>query len=326
MPLVIKPQVTQESFINALTAVMAGEVDFSLPPEEEDDDDLHSLGSISTISSHMKMHGESDHYKKTPKETDAALAVGQMFFFLGQNGPTTNSTLPIMIPDSISDPTSETALVVTCDASSPTPNMDEMLALSPSTKKNNINSTAAMLEAGGINARELMEEKAREADREGLFELGEAMYRRGELLLAKGEVDEAREVLEKAQIFQKDSLHLITQRMAASIHKQGLQHCDRGDKFLAVILLGVAEILKNRPSAENLRLATQVHRGYNKICPKEREFLIMKGEVRHCVRSIEKESMPMARTLHAYAKCFDLKRTNDDADEAATSANQLAIA
>ena len=103
------------------------------------------------------------------------------------------------------------------------------------------------------------------------------------------------------------SLQLITTRMAEAMHKQGLDHCDRGDKYLAVILLGVAEMIKHRPSAANIHMGAQVHRGYRRVCPKDPKYISARREVDGYVKTIEREAIPMAKTLQTYSKALILK-------------------
>ena len=92
------------------------------------------------------------------------------------------------------------------------------------------------------------------------------------------------------------------------MHKQGLDHCDRGDKYLAVILLGVlAEIIRHRPSAANIHIGAQVHRGYRRVCPKEEKYIAARRKVDGYVKVIEKEAIPMAKTLHTYSKALAMQ-------------------
>jgi hypothetical protein len=287
MPIAVQPQVTQENFIDALTAVMTGNVDLDEGGESvfSANSDLSSIGSTSSVSGHLKVVKP-----ETPVATkgNASLGVGNLFFYLEKQGAMAKQPRPPSIP--------ETDIV----AANATP-IDEISIPSQSSSENSRASKSS--QDMGFNVRELVERKALEADREGLFELGESMYRRGELLLAQGKVEEAREALERAQTFQKHSLRIIVKRMAESMHKQGLHHCDRGDKFLAVILLGVAEILKNRPSPEHIKLGTQVHLGYRKICPKEKKCREMRAESDQCLRALEREALPLSRTMKAVIKC-----------------------
>lgn len=294
MPIVVKPRVTQENFVDALAAVMSGQIE--LGADDDDDDERHSLSSVSTVSSHVKLlkNNNSDEASESEKGKATTLGVGQLFFYLEQQKLAKQPSTPENVAKS---KRKASDAVLALQAEPQNASIDDDDSIFDSSESENSDDSR-------FNFRALAEEKAKEADREGLFELGEAMYRRGEKLLAQGEIEEAREALERAQTFQKHSLELIVKRMATSIHKQGRQHCDRGDKFLAIILLGIAELLKYSPTADHLKLGTQIHRGYKKTCPQQREFLETNAHVRHCMKSIEKESFPMARTLQAYAKCF----------------------
>jgi hypothetical protein len=89
--------------------------------------------------------------------------------------------------------------------------------------------------------------------------------------------------------------------MADLMHQQGLEHCDRGEKYLAVILLGVAEMIKHRPSAANIHLCAQVHRGYRSICPKEEKLVASQKEIESHVIAIQKEAKQLSQTLHSYS-------------------------
>lgn len=294
MPLIVKSRVKQESFIDALTAVMMGEVD--LGDDDDDDGDHYSIGSISTIASHVKLLTNHEDPASKKEKGNTSLGVGKLFFYLEQKAAAKKLT-----PESISETVPETTLVAAIKAR-PRPPIGEISIIDSASSKNSNHSSLEGSEL--FNVRELVAKKAREADREGLFELGEAMFRRGELLLEQGNVEDARDTFERAAKFQKHSLRLIVKRMAESMHAQGLQHCDRGDKFLAVILLGVSEILKNRNSPAHIKLGAEIHQGYRKVCPEEREFLVLKGEMNEHMKLLQKESLPVARTLQAYAKCL----------------------
>jgi hypothetical protein len=150
--------------------------------------------------------------------------------------------------------------------------------------------------------RALIEAKTAEADHDGLFQRGCEMFQEGERLLQEGKIHEAREALQRARSFQKRSLQIISRRMANLMHQQGLDHSDRGDTYLAVILLGVAEIMKHRPSASNIHLGAQVHRGYRRICPKERKFRDVRKEIDVALKTIEQEAKPFSRTLQVYSR------------------------
>jgi hypothetical protein len=128
----------------------------------------------------------------------------------------------------------------------------------------------------------------------------------------EGKVHEAREALQRAQSFQKRSLQIISKRMANLMHQQGLEHSDRGDTYLAVILLGVAEVMKHRPSASNIHLGSQVHRGYRKICPKERKFQEARKEMDVALKTIEYEAKPFARTLQVYSRSLMIDTIPED--------------
>jgi hypothetical protein len=160
--------------------------------------------------------------------------------------------------------------------------------------------------------RAIIEAKTKEADKDGLFERGCKMFQEGEELLSMGKIEEARETLQRAHSFQKRSLQLISGRMADLMHQQGLDHCDRGDKYLAIILLGVAEMIKHRPSAANIHLCAQVHRGYRRICPNEEKFVTSQREMDSYVKAMKKEAKPLSRTLHSYSKSLLIDTIPED--------------
>ena len=293
MPLVVNPPVREQDFIDALTAVMVGKVAYS-----DDGDDEHSLSTVSavsTIDSGVERTPAVTKDEALTRSANQSLAIGKLFFYLEQQSPARK------LPPSTEIALPPPKLPETCDGNS-SPQL-EVISL-PSTSAEEEEHSTMQLDNSVSNLGELFEAKSRESDRDGLFEIGNSFYRKGEVLLYEGKVEEAREVLQRARSFQKRSLRLITMRMAQSMHKQGLDHCKRGDKYLSVILLGIAEILKHTPTPANLHLGVQVYLGYSRICPKEPGFQDLRNEIGECVRIIEKESLQMAKTLQTYSKCL----------------------
>ena len=282
-PIIAKPPVTQLDFVDALTAVMTGKVDFS-DDGGDDDDDVFSISTVSTICSRVEVSSPPEDSPTRGDQLTQSVGVGPLFFYLDQKTSMRHMVAPL--ENELDSSKKELALV---PASQATDDANEM----------HFGRSVASI-------RSMIEAKAKEADRDGLFEKGCEMYKEGERLLSEGKVDEARDALQKAHSFQKESILLVTTRMAEAMHKQGLDHCDRGDKQLAVILLGVAEIIKHRPSAANIRMGAQAHRGYRRVCPKEEKYIAGRREVDGYLKVIEEEAAPMAKTLHTYSKSLTM--------------------
>lgn len=323
-PVVAKQPVSQQDFIDALTAVMTGKVEFSDGDgaDDDDDDDEFSIKTVSTICSRVEVTSPTKTEKDYQLATtgNQSLGIGQLFFYIDQKNPLRHLVEPL---ENASVPSNNQLALVpdsrgTYDVSSSspsTPTRDRLQDASSSTKS--LKSSPAQVAEEDENdqhfgrsvssIRSMIEAKAKEADRDGLFEKGCEMYQEGERLLYEGKIEEARDALQRAHSFQKRSLRLITSRMAETMHKQGLEHCDRGDKYLAVILLGVAEIIKHRPSAANIHMGAQVHRGYRRVCPKEQSYIAARREVDGYVKVIEREAVPMAKTLQTYSKALTMQ-------------------
>jgi hypothetical protein len=72
---------------------------------------------------------------------------------------------------------------------------------------------------------------------------------------------------------------------------------------LAVVLLGVAEILKHRPTPENVRMGAEIHRGYRRVAPKETKYRESRREIDRCVASIKREALPHGQnSSHIFPK------------------------
>ena len=323
LPVIAKQPVSQQDFVDALTAVMTGKVEFSdgEGADDDDDDDGFSIKTVSTICSRVEVNAPT----KTEEDNQLAvtgsqsLGIGQLFFYIDQKNPLRHLVDPL---ERASIPSNNQIALVpdshgTYDVNALTPNTPSQGPLQEATSPRELewNQTQMADESENdqyfgrsvASIRSMIEAKAKEADRDGLFDRGCEMYREGERLLYEGKIEEARDALQRAHSFQKRSLQLITSRMAETMHKQGLDHCDRGDKYLAVILLGVAEIIKHRPSAANIHMGAQVHRGYRRVCPKERTYVDARRQVDGYVKTIEKEAIPMAKTLQTYSKALAMQ-------------------
>jgi hypothetical protein len=320
MPVTSKPPVTQQDFVDALTAVMTGKVAFSDDDnQDDDDDDDHSLSSVSTIGSRIELTPPSQNENDFAKRANRSLGIGQLFFYIEQNSPAAKQLFPSNTENAL-------ALITTqnIDDKNDGSKIGDELALvnhadqQGSCEKSVVDSCTDLalvknanedvpFDGSVVSLRSLIEAKAREADKDQLFEQGYEMYREGERLLYEGKVEEAREALQRAHSFQKRSLRMITIRMGELMHKQGLDHCDRGEKYLAIVLLGVAEILKHRPTPENVRMGAQIHRGYRRVAPKETKYRESRREIDQCVASIKREALPMAKTLHTYSQSLKLE-------------------
>ena len=287
--IVAKQPVTQHDFVDALTAVMTGKVEFSDDGKDDDDDDVFSISTVSTTSSHAEA---STPTPSSPTQGEA-VGIGQMFFYLDQKNPLRHLVTPLESELDSSRSLGSASRGQSKHSSSPA-------------KKENDYENEMHFGHSVASIQSMIEAKAKDADRDGLFEKGCEMHREGERLLSEGKIDEARDALLRARSFQKRSLQLITSRMAAAMHKQGLDHCDRGDKYLAVILLGVAEIIKHRPSAANIHMGAQVHRGYRRVCPKDQKSIAARREVDGYMKTIEREAIPMAKTLQTYSKSLTM--------------------
>lgn len=295
MPVMLPKQVTEDDFVNALTAVMTGQVEL----ESDDADDQSSIATVSTINSRVELveNGSVVSASKGIK----SLAVGKLFIYIDQKAPV---HLPVAAMG-LGDGTRQ-AVQLQQDAARAKPPR-EIFAYEEE-KKDDVHGGFA---GSGAYIRNVIAKKASEADEEGLFETGNDLFREGERLLALGEVEDAREALARARDFQKNSIQLITKRMAHTMHQQGLRHCDSGDKFLSIVLLGVAEILKHRPTPGHVQLGTQIHTGYSKICPTIPEFDEPRKEIDECVKKVEKEARPLAQTMRAYAQSIRMSKVDE---------------
>lgn len=317
MPVTSAPPVTQQDFVDALTAVMTGKVAFSDDNNHDDDDD-QSLSSVSTIGSRIELNPPPETHDDFAKRANRSLGIGQLFFYIEQNSPAAKQLFPSNTENALalitaandddqndeSKISDELALVNLTDQQGSSSAVDTCSDLA---LVKNTNQDVPSFDGSVVSLRSLIEAKAREADKDGLFEKGYQLYREGERLLYEGKIEEAREALQRAHSFQKRSLRLITIRMGELMHKQGLDHCDRGEKYLAVVLLGVAEILKHRPTPENVRMGAQIHRGYKRVAPKDPKYRESRREIDHCVASIKREALPMSKTLHAYSQSLKLE-------------------
>jgi len=143
-----------------------------------------------------------------------------------------------------------------------------------------------------------------EMDNNDFSAVGKAMYEQGEELLALGQIEQAKVVFERAQELQKESITRLSTKLAKMLHTQGLNHCDNGDKRLAIVLLGVAEVLKHNPiNVEHIQMATQLQLRYRKICPRDNpEFRLPRKAMEKTVRELGLQAKPLAETMKAYAK------------------------
>jgi len=135
------------------------------------------------------------------------------------------------------------------------------------------------------------------------FAVGRTIFERGEELVLLGRIEEARDVFLKAQEYQKESITRLSIKLATMLHTQGLNHCDVGDKKLASLLLGAAEILKHRPNdIATIALVTQTQIGYRKVCPKRNPaFRLPRRAMDKTVRQLGLQASSMAEITKAYA-------------------------
>mmetsp|Transcript_1520 Transcript_1520/g.2315 ORF Transcript_1520/g.2315 Transcript_1520/m.2315 type:complete len:416 (-) Transcript_1520:109-1356(-) len=302
--------VSQEDFVDAVTNVMMGNVPLGnasvkdLSEVDEDDSILGDISEIRTIESTLNNNRkESDIFAieadpSTSAETTSGvntnLTPGKIFFYLDQQSNTVSGLNIASSPEQALERKFQDITVRPNDVleSAIPENEAKMFDHNREESKNPIEQ-----EVRGIIA-----EKVKEADDEGFFEKGKEMYERGNALMKLGRAEEAVKAYEEAQQFQKESIVKLTNKMACMMHTQGLNHCDSGDKYLAVVLLGVAEILKHRPTAQHTQLATQVHLGYKKVCPKQPEFRLPRKEMDKTLKEISGRAQPMGATIRAYAK------------------------
>eukprot|EP00546_Thalassionema_frauenfeldii_P017519 CAMPEP_0178895220 /NCGR_PEP_ID=MMETSP0786-20121207/463_1 /TAXON_ID=186022 /ORGANISM="Thalassionema frauenfeldii, Strain CCMP 1798" /LENGTH=387 /DNA_ID=CAMNT_0020565421 /DNA_START=37 /DNA_END=1197 /DNA_ORIENTATION=+ len=309
--LVPRKPVTQDDFVDAVTNVMMGNVSVGnasvkdLSEVNEDESMFDDLSEIRTIESTLASRKEKNDIfaieadpasmPQAVNSNNASLTPGKVFFYLDQQSKTVSG---LDIPS-----TPEKALEKKLQDITVRPN-DVMESAIPEEESKNFNDmrdeSKNSLEH---EVREVVAESVKIADEEGLFAKGTEMHERGDALMKEGKAEEAMEAFQEAQQFQKESIIKLTNKMSSMMHTQGLNHCDIGDKYLAVILLGVAEILKHRPTAHHTQLATQVHLGYKKVCPKQPEFRLPRKEMD---KEISTRAQPMGSTIRAYAKAVKL--------------------
>mmetsp|Transcript_26757 Transcript_26757/g.29601 ORF Transcript_26757/g.29601 Transcript_26757/m.29601 type:complete len:452 (+) Transcript_26757:37-1392(+) len=180
------------------------------------------------------------------------------------------------------------------------PKKEEVLSMHKEEEKKDDNTSSPLLESHEIIAQEIKNEMNNSVD---YFATGRAIFERGEELVVLGQMKEAKNVFMKAQEYQRESITRLSTKLATMLHTQGLNHCDSGDKQLASVLLGAAEILKHRPNdIATIALVTQTQIGYRKVCPKRNPaFRLPRRAMDKTVRQLGLQASSMAEITKAYA-------------------------
>jgi hypothetical protein len=285
---------SDEEYVNALTAIITGEGGFTSSDEEDKADALHSL-DLSEIDSAEEMSiasaGADSVY------STRSLAIGQVIDLWDGSTTVATTSVSSMGPGTPSSPRSDST-------ASPV-----NVSPGPRALLREVQRSGNLVNGDYKQVKEMLENQAKDADREEIAEIGESLYTLGEMLLKNGRPHEALEVFERAEVFQRRSLSELMRRISDTMHSQGLKHCDRGDRFLSVILLGVAETLKHRPNASHVNLCRQVHIGYKSNAKKVPDLRNLVDDVDEYIKLAGKEAVPLAKNLKAQVACLQNSRS-----------------
>jgi len=148
---------------------------------------------------------------------------------------------------------------------------------------------------------EIVYETSREQE---LRRKGMLLYQLGQMLRLEGKPEEALEAFKKAEIVHRESLEKTLTAVTSVMYSQALYHHDRCDIKFAVLLLGVAESIRERPTPKNLLFCTRLHHGYREYSSYHAGLQDYTRVMDEYVRRIKKQAPFMAKTLRAQAQCY----------------------
>jgi len=148
---------------------------------------------------------------------------------------------------------------------------------------------------------EIVYETSREQE---LRRKGMLLYQLGQMLRLEGKPEEALEAFKKAEIVHRESLEKTLTAVTSVMYSQALYHHDRCDIKFAVLLLGVAESIRERPTPKNLLFCTRLHHGYREYSSYHAGLQDYTRVMDEYVRRIKKQAPFMAKTLRAQARCY----------------------
>jgi hypothetical protein len=109
-PVEIPRPVTQADYVDAVTAALTGDTTMLSKDNADDDEDMYSLSSVSTLNSHVELSSPPSESPKFAHSLNQNIGMGQMFFFLDQKNPSVRDVaLPVMTSSSTNGLTSETS-------------------------------------------------------------------------------------------------------------------------------------------------------------------------------------------------------------------------